>query len=898
MILVTGDVVLDHNIYAGRRFRSDSKETTGTVHCEELGGAMLTYGLLQALARTDASSSKGKAPATTEIAFGLQQMTTEAVRKWPGAFQSGAVWEPVVDPKDQKKEQFWRLSKSLGYGASTQSAYPALPAPELNGWKPRMLVIDDGGLGFRLKTAAQCWPEFVTSETGMPNLEWILLKMSSLQASSDLWRGLSSTRWKEKLVVIVTGDNLRREDIQLSKGLSWESTVDDLMNEIRSNPTIRRLQSCRHLVVVLRGDAALWLDNPEGPKPGPCRLVFDRARAEGEWEDEHEDANAFGFLSAMTASVAWNLGQTRHGQPLELVPALKAGLSAARFLRTFGHGKVKDNKPGFPFKETAEHLQKPSDKYAAADVLCAQGVCSAGSGSAASSYWTILSQTTNSTAFPGPLFGPARRLALLGPQALENVPCAHFGKLLTLDRREIEALRSMRQLMLSYKLGCPQKHPLSLAVFGAPGSGKSFGLKQIAEGVFGDKNSVLEFNLSQFKGPEDLIGAYHQVRDQALAGNTPVVFWDEFDSKNYFWLQYLLAPMQDGVFQEGQLTHAIGKCIFVFAGGTSRDFAHFGPFVEPQADETEVEKKARHDFIMGKGPDFKSRLAGFFDVLGPNPRQYYDEQGAREGMSPWKDDDADLDYPARRGILLRSLLGLAKEKENAPLLIDRGLLTALLEIPHYRNGARSMEKLVGYLKDRGGLPLRRAHLPPDSLLALYVDDVPQFHRLIRRSYDFLAQAEKLAPLFHQDWRDTLAEDEKDGYYDRPYEELDQEGKDGNIAAAMRIPEILALAGFVLMPGTASEIEEKDVYAFLEKNKETLAEVEHDGWADQRRLEGWTYAQPPRDNIKRTHPLLVPYAELPEKQKNKDRRTILNYPKYAREAGFKIASGRSDGPAGT
>ena len=146
-----------------------------------------------------------------------------------------------------------------------------------------------------------------------------------------------------------------------------------------------------------------------------------------------------------------------------------------------------------------------------------------------------------------------------------------------MERREIEALRSMRQLMLSYKKVDPQKQPLSLAVFGAPGSGKSFGLKQIAAGVFGKENPVLEFNLSQFKGPEDLIGAYHQVRDQALAGYTPVVFWDEFDSGEHKWLQYLLAPMQDGRFQDGQLSHAIGKSVFVFAGGTSRDYAHFGP---------------------------------------------------------------------------------------------------------------------------------------------------------------------------------------------------------------------------------------------------------------------------------------------------------------------------------
>jgi len=299
---------------------------------------------------------------------------------------------------------------------------------------------------------------------------------------------------------------------------------------------------------------------------------------------------------------------------------------------------------------------------------------------------------------------------------------------------------------------------------------------------------------------------------------------------------------------------------------------------------------------MAKGPDFKSRLAGFFDVLGPNPRQKYDGKRAAAGLNPWEDDKSDLDYPVRRAILLRSLLGMVKDKENAPLQIDRGLLNALLEIGHYRNGARSMEKLIDCIKDRGGLPLRRAHLPPDSLLALYVEDVEEFHRLIHRSYDFLLQAEKLAPLLHQDWRDNLTADERGSYYDKPYEELDQEGKDANIAAAMRIPEILALTGFVLEHGVASAQEEKDVTAFLEQNLDALAEAEHDGWADQRRIEGWTCAPPPRDDIKRTHPLLVSYAELPPKQQNKDRRTIRNYLKYAREAGFKITAKRQSAPA--
>jgi hypothetical protein len=125
-------------------------------------------------------------------------------------------------------------------------------------------------------------------------------------------------------------------------------------------------------------------------------------------------------------------------------------------------------------------------------------------------------------------------------------------------------------------------------------------------------------------------------------------------------------------------------------------------------------------------------------------------------------------------------------------------------------------------------------------------------------------------------------------FDVTYEELDQEGKAANVAAATRIPEILALAGFSLEGGKASSKQETDVRRFLKTHLEFLAEAEHKGWEEQKRVEGWTHGLQ-RDNASRKHPLLVAYAELPEEQKDKDRRTILNYPKYARAAGFKVVS---------
>src|SRR5581483_4690165 len=135
-------------------------------------------------------------------------------------------------------------------------------------------------------------------------------------------------------------------------------------------------------------------------------------------------------------------------------------------------------------------------------------------------------------------------------------------------------------------------------IFGAPGA-KAY-------------QGWMEFNLSQFADSRDLIGAFHQVRDRVLQGYTPVVFWDEFDSREYEWLQYLLAPMQDGRFQEGQITHQLGKCVFIFAGGTAWAFDEFGP----RPDDADDVRR----FKLAKGPDFKSRLDGYINVLGPNQR--------------------------------------------------------------------------------------------------------------------------------------------------------------------------------------------------------------------------------------------------------------------------------------
>lgn len=65
----------------------------------------------------------------------------------------------------------------------------------------------------------------------------------------------------------------------------------------------------------------------------------------------------------------------------------------------------------------------------------------------------------------------------------------------------------------------------------------------------------------------------------------------------------------------------------------------------------------------------------------------------------------------------------------------------------------------------------------------------------------------------------------------------------------------------------------DLPAELTPLVETLAEHVHEVWAKQRIDDGWTLGSERNDELK-THPCLVPYDELPESEKEYDRKTAL------------------------
>lgn len=192
------------------------------------------------------------------------------------------------------------------------------------------------------------------------------------------------------------------------------------------------------------------------------------------------------------------------------------------------------------------------------------------------------------------------------------IPYAEFSDIFTIDKSEIVELRNIERSIRDYQKDTDQQKPLSIAVFGEPGSGKSYSIKEIVKGIFGsNRPRIHTFNISQMKKSEELIDALRLVQNEVLKGDLPVVFWDEFDSEyegeELGWLKFFLSPMQDGTFLYNQVEYTIGRCIFIFAGGTC------------STNEVFVNKCKETGMKKVKAPDFLGRLKGTLNVPSMNP---------------------------------------------------------------------------------------------------------------------------------------------------------------------------------------------------------------------------------------------------------------------------------------
>lgn len=611
---------------------------------------------------------------------------------------------------------------------------------------PQFVLIDDAGNGFRDDPDA--WPALVRSETCQSHRQRtvLVLKLSEPlpstrdPRSNSLWGALKDRRSAfGRRLVIVTADDLRRGNSDISFRLSWDRTVEDLIRcAFDSGSALAELSAFGDVIVRFGLDGAALI--PEG-MVGTQRivtLICDPRRIEGDTEREiwalfhdTDPSHVAGVTATFTAAIVSAFLETppardndtkeaHHAtrgltQP-ELLDAITDGLAAAETLYASGLKQPPETLAlTYPYElifgrspiegdETAwRNRWKRFQRYSLETPL-------------ETPYGRRLANLAGSGG--SPLVDITREYARMGSRALVGVPCLEMGELTTADRDEIENYRSIANLIEAHLSRRDIRRPLSIAVFGPPGAGKSFGVKQIALHLGRGLTEVIETNVAQFTDQKDLIRTFHEARDQVINGKIPLIFFDEFDANNGVdpcgWLKFFLSPMQDGKFKDEARVHAIERAIFVFAGGTRYSLQ---AFADPNASEN-----AGIDIRAEKRPDFVSRLHGFISLRGPNP----------SGINA--DDPG---FVMRRAILLRNrfqVYGPSLFDNHDPtktLSIADPVLNAFLEVDRYKHGARSIEAIIRMSAiTPASEHFKQSMLPSREQLDLHVDG-REFENLLR-----------------------------------------------------------------------------------------------------------------------------------------------------------------------
>jgi hypothetical protein len=870
-VVVAGDTVVNWSLARTRAFATEGTSGNAEDRVETSsgpGGAALLFNLTDEL-----GAALADAGLTVEVSGPTPPRGSVAPGD-PRFHHSYATWARFPYRAGERGRAVWRVEEFLGVDRARDAEIPAVdPVGTVGQEHADLVILDDANLDFR--DHPERWPVALRAAADATRSPWVVLTIASPVAEGALWRHLLGT-FARRLVVVMTLGDLRRSDVKISRELSWERTAADLARELVRHPTVNGLTRCAHVVVTVGTGGAVLLSRPAAGGPAEntpeCRVVFDPEAIENSWAEQVPGA-MIGDTTCLVAGIARELLIAPEAPDIDR--GLRRGLAAGRALHLTGYAAT-DTGTGlaFPFTEVAKQLGTDTTGFATARIA-----------QPARASWSILESR-----YPEGLEPVAEAVARDGVErALAGVPLGRFGKLLTVDRGEIEGFRSIRALMREYDAE-PASRPLNIAVFGPPGAGKSFGVKAVAKSsISGGRVEDLTFNLSQMTDPADIVDALHQVRDAGLRGKLPFVLWDEFDSdlagRPFGWLRHFLAPMQDGAFQQGQILHPVGKSIFVFAGGTSARLADF-------AGEQSAE------FRLAKGPDFVSRLKGHVDIVGPDPRG-----GDRE---------ADPHFRIRRAILLRSMLLRDRPGLSAAgrLQVDPGVLRAFLEVPTYRHGARSMESIVAMSTLHGASRFERSALPAPDQLDAHVD-ATQFMELVERYVPAGELLDRLAEAIHAGyceemlttghaWAGTAAylagRPSLAAFADRPpvgatlpalvdWADLPEHLKEMNRDAARNLPDKLAALGYVLCQdppaeGSALCIDPDD------PRVERLAKREHERWLRREVKTGWRYGER-RDDARRLHPSIRPWKELSEGERRKDRLSIGELPKVVAAAGMGV-----------
>lgn len=143
----------------------------------------------------------------------------------------------------------------------------------------------------------------------------------------------------------------------------------------------------------------------------------------------------------------------------------------------------------------------------------------------------------------------------------------------TLDAAHYDSIQGKIKEIRGFARDHTRRRPMNVLLYAEPGSGKSHFAKCLAKAMSGDRISPVVCNMASSQGVDELGQAIDAVRDLKVSDRLPLLFLDEFDSRDENFA-LLLPLLWDGEIGIGQRVLQTGRIVILLAGsriGTLRE---------------------------------------------------------------------------------------------------------------------------------------------------------------------------------------------------------------------------------------------------------------------------------------------------------------------------------------
>ena len=168
--------------------------------------------------------------------------------------------------------------------------------------------------------------------------KWVIYRSYPPLFEGNLWKQVQQGNGS-KNVILLRADYLRELNTSISKGLSWEQTIQDITNEIyfKRNILLHPLRTIEYVIISFGCTGTLLIHNfiDDKEKKPDIKFFFDAMGIEGYWEKAHPGYLP-GDLELLAALLAKEIIFTGIADEIQMDRAIRAHLLARRTLLSVG----------------------------------------------------------------------------------------------------------------------------------------------------------------------------------------------------------------------------------------------------------------------------------------------------------------------------------------------------------------------------------------------------------------------------------------------------------------------------------------------------------------------------------------------------------------------------------